>query len=80
MSGHSWSWEYVKTTVSGLCLVAGAYLLLEHLYMFGGFDIEILGHEWYGLGLIIFAILIKIKWRQIKDIHSLRDLFDEGER
>ena len=53
---------------------------MEHLFTFGHFDIEVLGHEYYGLALIIFGFLLNIDWKQLRDIRKLRDLIDEGIR
>ena len=54
--------------------------MLEHLFVFGCYDIEVLGHEYYGLALIIFGFLLNVDWRQLKDIRQLKDLIDEGLR
>jgi len=66
--------------VSGLLIVGGVFLILEHLFNFGGFDIELLGHEYYGIGMIIVGFLLSLKWKQLKNIHSVKDLWDEGSR
>ena len=60
--------------------MSGGFLLLEHLFVFGCYDIEVLGHEYYGLALIIFGFLLNVDWRQLKDIRQLKDLIDEGLR
>jgi len=77
---------YYKKLISGLFIVGGGFLLIEHLFSFGGFDIEILGHEYYGIGMIILGFLLSLKWGQIKDViralkeRDIRRIFDEGER
>ena len=77
---------YYKKLISGLLIVGGGFLMIEHLFSFGGFDIEIVGHEWYGLGMIILGFLLSMKWRQIKDVikaikdRDIRKIIDEGER
>ncbi len=51
--------EYRK--LGGLSsIVLGSFLLAEHIYTWGGFDLDDFpfGHEWYGLGLIIFGVLL----------------------
>ena len=78
--------QYYKKLISGLLIIGGCFLLLEHLFSFEGFDIELLGHEWYGIGMIISGILLSVKWRQIKDIikaikrRDIKRIIDEGER
>ena len=41
-------------------IVLGGFLLLEHIYTWGGVDLDDFpfGHEWYGLGLIVFGFLL----------------------
>ena len=75
-----WDTKYIRKLVGGLCIVSGSFLLLEHLYMFGHFDVEVLGHEYYGLALIVCGFLLNVDWRQLRDIRSVKDLIDEGVR
>lgn len=97
MTGKSLLWKvngeeragmlrYYKKLVSGLLIIGGGFLILEHLFSFSGFDLELLGHEWYGLIMIIIALLLSMKWKQLpallkaikeKDIWKI---LDEGER
>jgi hypothetical protein len=57
--------EYCKKPVSAALIMAGAGLLLEHLFTFGGFDLlDFWGHEYFGLALILTGFGISIKWRQ----------------
>ena len=78
--------RYYKKLVSGLLIVGGGFLLLEHLFQFGGFDIEIVGHEIFGLLMIVIALLLSMKWKQlpallnaIKNRQWLK-VIDQGER
>ena len=48
-----------------LLIVGGASLMLEHLFTFEGFDLELLGHEVYGLLMIGLALFISLKWKQL---------------
>ena len=86
MTGYSHSKPYIKKMISGLLIVGGSFLLLEHLFQFQGFDIELIGHEYIGFGMIVAAILIKIKWKQLPAIleaikkHEWKKVLDEGER
>ena len=86
MTGYSWSRKYAKIMISGMLIVSGGFLILEHLLNFRGFDIELLGHEYAGLLLIGIAFLLSMKWKQLpafkkalKD-RNLKKIFDEGER
>lgn len=97
MTGKSLLWKakgeergrmlnYYKKLISGLLIVGGGFLLLEHLFSFSGFDLELLGHEWYGVIMIIAALLISMKWKQLPAlIKAIRErniwkVLDEGER
>ena len=56
---------YYKKLVSGGMIVVGGFLLLEHLFQYGGFDLlDFIGHEYYGLALIGAAFLLSMKWDQ----------------
>ena len=78
--------DYYKKLGGGLLIVGGVFLVLEHLFVFGGFDFEVLGHEWYGLAMIVAGIAMNMKWGQIPKLilaiksRNLRKIFDEGER
>ena len=78
--------KYYKWLASGVLLVVGFFLIMEHFVRYGGFDIEVLGHEWYGLGLIILAMLLSLKWKQLPALikaireRNWRAILDEGER
>lgn len=86
MTGYSYSIPYIKKMVSGLLIVGGTFLLLEHLFNFTGFDLEIIGHEYWGLGMIIIAFLLSIKWKQLPALleavkkREWKKVLDEGER
>lgn len=78
--------KYYKKLTSGALIVVGSFLLLEHLFNFGGMDIELLGHEYYGFGLIGCGFLLSLKREQIRAVRdawrdrNLHKLLDEGER
>jgi len=80
MTGYSWDWRYIRKLLGGVCIVSGGFLLLEHLFTFGRYDIEVIGHEYYGLVLIIFGFLLNVDWKQLRDIRNVKDIIDEGQR
>lgn len=58
---------YYKKLASGTMIVAGTFLMLEHLFTYDGFDLlDFIGHEYYGLGMIIAGFLLSMKWGQWK--------------
>lgn len=86
MSGNSWSFPYAKRIVGGMLILSGAFLLLEHLFTFGGFDIELFGHEYLGIAMILSAFLMNVKREQWKSFieavkkREWRKVLDERER
>jgi len=78
--------QYYRWLISGALLAVGNFLLWEHFIRFGGFDLELLGHEYYGLALILLGFLIAIKWNQLSGLmKAIRErnweaMLDEGER
>lgn len=78
--------KYYKKLIGGLLIIGGSALMLEHLFQFEGFDIEILGHEFYGVAMIMIGYLLCMKWEQkgavIKALKKgkLHSVIDEGER
>lgn len=60
---------YYRKVISGVLIVGGSFLMLEHLFEFGGFDLlDFIGHEYYGLGAIIAGLLISMKWEQWREL------------
>ena len=80
MTGKSLPWKakgeerkamlrYYKKLFSASLIVVGAFLLLEHLFQFGGFDLlDFAGHEYYGIAMIVAAVLLSMKWFQWRDL------------
>ncbi|MCK5616134.1 hypothetical protein KAR91_80465 [Candidatus Pacearchaeota archaeon] len=60
----------------GMVLTAGgAVLIIEHNIKYDGLDLlDWCGHEYYGIGMIVFGFLISIKWEQWRTL----DLKDPG--
>lgn len=48
---------YYKWIISGVSIIVGIFLILEHWLTWGGFDLE-WGHEWLGLLFVIFGMFI----------------------
>ncbi len=60
---------YYKKLVSAGLIVLGSFLMLEHLFEFGGFDLlDFIGHEYYGLGMVMAGFLLSMKWSQWKEL------------
>jgi len=60
---------YYKKLLSGCMIVVGSFLMLEHLFEFGGFDLlDFIGHEYYGLAMILAGFLLSLFWNQWHDL------------
>lgn len=69
---------YYKKLASGLLIVGGCFLMMEHLFMYDGFDLfDIIGHETYGIIMIIAGFLLSMKWSQWKsmDLKKFKNWF-----
>ena len=63
--------EYIKREIKKLgsmsLIGVGSFLILEHIYTYGGIDLfDLLGHEWMGIVLISVGILTANKWGRLK--------------
>ena len=63
--------DYIKTEwkkLGSMGLIGfGSFLILEHIYSYGGVDLfDILGHEWMGIVLIVVGLLAANKWGALK--------------
>lgn len=63
--------EYIKREWKKLgsmsLILVGTFLLLEHIYTYGGIDLlDILGHEWMGILLIVAGVLFANRWGRLK--------------
>lgn len=64
-------YDYIKTEFKKLfgmiLIISGAFLLLEHIYTYGGIDLfDFLGHELMGIILIILGCLLANRWGRTK--------------
>lgn len=51
--------QYYRQLCAAGCIVLGAFLLIEHLFRWGGFDFnDLIGHEYYGLALMIIGFIV----------------------
>ena len=58
--------EFKKLGSIGL-IGFGTFLLIEHIYSYGGIDLwDLLGHEWLGIILVISGILSANRWGRLK--------------
>ena len=56
---------YHLSLISGLLILVGAVLMVEHVLRYGYLEFEPLGHETYGLIMVIVgAILGDVSFRQ----------------
>ena len=55
-----------KKLGSIILIAAGSFLLIEHTYSYGGIDLlDILGHEWLGIILLVTGVICaNRKWRE----------------
>lgn len=63
--------EYIKKEFkklgSMILIILGTFLILEHIYTYGGIDLwDLLGHEWFGILFILAGILTANRWGRLK--------------
>ena len=62
-------YDYYRKLISTCMISVGSFLIIEHIWTFGGLDVmDLIGHESLGLGLIIFVFLWNTKWHQLKEL------------
>lgn len=67
------AYPYYKRLISLVLIVGGAALMIEHLFQYGGYDVmDVAGHEYYGLAMIVAGFLLSMKWKQWKSL-NLKD-------
>jgi len=55
---------YQRKLGSVTAIGLGAFLLSEHIWSWGGADLDdVPGHEWYGIILIIGGLLLGARWK-----------------
>jgi len=63
------AYPYYKKLLSSCLLLIGAFLMMEHLWTFDGFDLfDWIGHEYFGMAMIIAGFLLSMKWGQWKEL------------
>jgi len=56
--------KYSKNLFGMLFIAAGAFLMIEHIFMWGEFSFfDFLGHEWLGLILVIFGAVLNFNFK-----------------
>ena len=63
--------EYIKKEFkklgSMILIGVGSFLIIEHIYSYGGIDLwDILGHEWMGIVLIVAGVLTANRWGRLQ--------------
>lgn len=59
--------KYSKNLFGMVLIAVGAFLVIEHIYMWGSFDFyDIIGHEWLGLLLFIIGCIINLDFNKKK--------------
>lgn len=61
--------KYYKKLTSFICILAGAGLLIEHLFAWQEFNLlDFPGHEWFGLILVIIGFFVSARWSKGKEL------------
>lgn len=61
---------YYKKLLATCLILSGSFLIIEHIWTFGQVDLlDVLGHESYGILMIIIAFLMMIDWGQWKSLN-----------
>jgi len=69
--------KYTKNLFGALSIGVGAFLIIEHIIVWGEFSIkDLIGHEWLGLVLIIVGIWLNISFKTDWSI-ELKKLFSK---
>lgn len=80
MTGPSLPWKmtqeqktrvfpYYKRLISLVLIVGGSALLIEHLFQYNGYDMaDWIGHDYFGMAMIIAGFLLSMKWGQWKEL------------
>ena len=58
------NWLYVRRMFATALAVLGAFFLGEHIYSFGFEYWDFIGHEYLGLGCIVGAVLLGMRWQR----------------
>jgi hypothetical protein len=54
--------EYYRQLISTILALLGTFLIIEHIWVWGGVDVfDIVGHEYYGLLSIFIAWIISAR-------------------
>ncbi|MCK4258103.1 MAG: hypothetical protein KAX49_03950 [Halanaerobiales bacterium] len=87
MTGNNFNWKKNRKILGFGLFGLGVALVAEHYFSNGGgMDLEIIGHEIFGMIFIFIGFLLMIKWSQLPAlIRAIKDrnwkaIFDEGER
>ena len=68
--------KYGKNLWGILSILAGTFLIIEHIWNFGEFEfLDFIGHEWLGFILILFGILINTNFKKETFSSELKKIF-----
>jgi len=57
--------KYLKNVYGSLAIVGGTFLILEHIWNWGGLTFfDFWGHEWLGFVLLISGILVNVNFKR----------------
>jgi len=59
--------KYNLRLAGSVSVVAGAFLLVEHIYNFGFEPLDFVGHEWYGVILVSIGCVLGYLSRRVNN-------------
>ena len=68
--------KYLKKVFGTLAILGGTFLVVEHIWSWGEVAFfDFIGHEWLGVILIIFGIILNTNFSRARLSAELRKLF-----
>ena len=68
--------QYGKNLWGILSILAGTFLIVEHIWNWGEFEFfDFIGHEWLGLALILFGILLNTNFDKNTLSSQIKNIF-----
>jgi len=70
--------NYFKNVFGSGAIVLGAFFLIEHIYKWEELSFfDFIGHEWLGLALILFGVIINVNWSKGRLSIELKNLYSK---